>query len=255
MLSRITVNNTSSRIHLPRTSEASGTSSILPTRNTFIDYFPATTVGYSGFIRTYRFEETMKKLIAACVKDTGDIRRYKRAINPNKQSNDFSERMYYQNIKEKILHRVNGTEWRMPNEMRMSEEMFAQSKAYRNAAIKGAGVEIVSNLAGNALAKPLSKYSGQTINKFIKPDTTLNKVVGKAVGKEFTMGGKVLKAEFHGVGKMIDKSVEGYAELIEHAVTNEKVKQYEGFEPEYFEDNTVGRVAEIASDLNNDINH
>jgi len=244
-----------------------------PKREHFLDYFPYATEKYPGFIKQEHFQTTMTRVIAECISVAGTLSaRYRelpqhpklievpdRFITESKLSIDQSgmdtkakERaieQYYHDIKTILMESALAEEWRMPNEMRMSEEMFAQSKAYRNAAIKSVSVEVVSNRAGKALGKPLSKFSGQTVNKFIKPNTTLNKIVGKGLGKEFEAGGKVLNIEFHGMGKLIDKSVEGYAEVIDHAVTSEKVKQYEGFEPEYFEDNAIGVVAEIASDL------
>ena len=237
---------------------------MLPTRETFIDYFPLTGAGYPGFIRVYRFELRMKEVIRQAVASVGDLNaRFAESPQQSNRVQVFSDRVaksessidqtgldkmtkeraikdYYQDIKNSILSSVNGTEWRMPNEMRMSEEMYAQSSAYFKTAVKDITVAAASAGMGKAVGKTLTKYSGQTVNKFIQPGTKLNSVVGKGLGKEFKIGKGIFAAEFQGVDYLMGKSVEGYAELGDQLLTSDKVKQYEGFDPDYFGDNWLG---------------
>jgi len=251
----------------------SGGSQPLVKRACFIDYFPHVKESYKGYIKQSIFEEKMKSVIRQAVESTGSLS--SRSVELPVQSglskipsdlivkSDFSidqsglDRMtkeraindYYQDLKNSILCGINGTEWRTPSEMNMSEDMYAQSDAYFHKAEKDVAIAVVSAGVGKAFGKVVTKFSGQTVNKLISPGTKLNSFVGKTLGKEFKLGTGIFTVEFQGVDQLMGKSVEGATELGDQLLTSKKVKQYEGFDPDYFGDNWLGNSVDFVASL------
>lgn len=252
-----TVTDTSPRVLLPRDSEVSGATSLLPDRNTFIDYFPATRAGYPGFIREYRFETTMIGIIEGCVKDTGDLNQYTR-LPQQLNSGDFNERMYYQAIKEKMQHGVNGKEWRMPNEMKMSEEMAAQSRNYLKTAIKDVAVTAASLGAGKAMEKTgnfASKHVGNIADKFVK-NNTVNKASKEGVAGNlrmkklpFNLNPEYFSPQFNGGEHIINSFIEGIANIAHNELSNEQERKHDDSTINFFGDSSVGKAADFVTDL------
>lgn len=240
-------------------------------RESFLDYFPNTREHYKGYIKQSIFENKMREALRQSVQSAGSLRArsVKLAERPNliivpeefrresessidqsglnKMRDEGAVRDYYEGIRTDLLQRVWGEEWRTSSEMNMSAEMYAQSSAYFKTAFKEIGVAVATFGTGKAFGKTLTKYSGRTVNKFISPDTKLNKIIGKGLGKEFKIGKGIFTAEFQGLGQLMDKSIEGAVDLGDHLLTSDKMKQYSGFDPDYFGNNWLGNSVDFVA--------
>jgi len=185
-----------------------------PKREHFLDYFPNTRSRYGGYIREEIFGDKMTEVINECVKDTGSLNQYNR-MPKQINSDEFSARMYYQNIKEKILHRVYGTEWRTPNEMRMSEEMFAQSDAYFQAVIKDVAMFGAGKLVDKTAEKAQKVITSQAVKRGLftqKNVDTFNTTLNKGadfLGEKITPKG-LIEDGAERIAGMIRKKEEKY---------------------------------------------
>jgi len=227
-------------------------------RETFLDYFPNVCAHYVGYIREATFKNKMEQIIKESVDTVGPFTgKYWTEPTSNTgwsqkgiaMQRESARNGYIQDIKNQILASINMEEWRPMQKMNTSDDMYAQSDAYFHKAGKDVTVAVASAGVGKAFGKVMTKFSGQTVNKLIKPGTKLNSIIGKTLGKEYKIGTGIFTAKFQGVDQLMGKSVEGAVGLGDQLLTSKKVKQYEGFDPDYFGDNWLGNSVDFVANL------
>ena len=146
-------------------------------RESFFDYFPIVKENYKGYIKQNIFEGKMKEAIRQSIESVKRSRALsggftaESSTHPilsdqivikkvsfdqtglDKMNEESTMNGYYEDIRTELLHRVWGEEWRTPNEMNMSRDMYAQSNNY----FKSAGKEAVLFGLGEGIGKAFGK--------------------------------------------------------------------------------------------------